>query len=98
MPRDGNVVARSGDGSIRIDHVRGRLELKTGDGSIRATDISGQLTLATGDGSVSLDDVAGGLGGDTRGRRVGRTGELATAEPAAGHDSSQVQAGHMAAV
>ena len=78
MPRDGNVVARSGDGSIRIDHVRGRLELKTGDGSIRATDISGQLTLATGDGSVSLDDVAGDLDVDTGDGSVSVTGKLAT--------------------
>lgn len=58
MPRDGNVFAKSGDGSIRIEHVHGRLELRTGDGSIRATDIAGQLTLATGDGSVTLEDVA----------------------------------------
>jgi DUF4097 and DUF4098 domain-containing protein YvlB len=78
MPRDGNVVARSGDGSIRIDHVRGRLELKTGDGSIRATDISGQLTLATGDGSVSLDDVAGDLDVNTGDGSVSVTGKLAT--------------------
>jgi DUF4097 and DUF4098 domain-containing protein YvlB len=65
MPRDGNVTARSGDGSIRIEHVHGRLELRTGDGSIRALDISGQLTLATGDGSVTLEDVAGDLDVDT---------------------------------
>ena len=43
MPRDGNVEARSGDGSIRIEHVHGRLELRTGDGSIRGTDIGGEL-------------------------------------------------------
>ena len=57
MPRDGNVAAKSGDGSIRIEHVHGRLELRTGDGSIRGTDIAGQLTLSTGDGSVTLDGV-----------------------------------------
>src|SRR5206468_5609412 len=44
MPRDGNVYAKSGDGSIRIEHVHGRLELTTGDGSIRATDSGGQVT------------------------------------------------------
>ena len=65
MPRDGNVVARSGDGAIRIDHVHGRLDVKTGDGSIRATDIAGRITLATGDGSVTLDDIAGDLDVDT---------------------------------
>ena len=65
MPRDGNVTARSGDGSIRIEHVHGRLELRTGDGSIRAVDIAGKLTLATGDGSVTLEEVAGDLDIDT---------------------------------
>jgi DUF4097 and DUF4098 domain-containing protein YvlB len=65
MPRDGNVIARSGDGSIRIEHVHGRLELRTGDGSIRAVDIAGNLTLATGDGSVTLEEIAGDLDVDT---------------------------------
>ena len=48
MPKDGNVAAKSGDGSIRIEHVSGRLELRTGDGSIRGTDVSGQLAINTG--------------------------------------------------
>ena len=77
MPRDGNVVARSGDGSIRIEHVRGRLQLKTGDGSIRATDIAGQLTLSTGDGSVTVDDVEGDLDVDTGDGSVSVEGKLA---------------------
>jgi hypothetical protein len=77
MPRDGNVTARSGDGSIRIEHVHGRLELKTGDGSIRANDIGGQLTLSTGDGSVTLEDVAGDLDVDTGDGSVSVAGKLA---------------------
>ncbi len=77
MPRDGNVVARSGDGSIRIEHVRGQLQLKTGDGSIRATGISGQLTLSTGDGSVTVDDVDGDLDVDTGDGSVSVEGKLA---------------------
>ena len=77
MPRDGNVFAKSGDGSIRIEHVHGRLELKTGDGSIRATDIGGHLTLATGDGSVTLENVAGDLDVDTGDGSVSVAGKLA---------------------
>jgi len=78
MPREGNVTARSGDGSIRIEHVHGRLELKTGDGSIRATDIAGQLTLSTGDGSVTLEDVGGDLDVDTGDGSVSVAGKLTT--------------------
>jgi hypothetical protein len=76
MPRHGNVIARSGDGSIRIEHVTGRLELRTGDGSIRATGIGGQITLATGDGSVTLDDAEGDVDVDTGDGSVSVAGKL----------------------
>jgi len=65
MPRDGNVVAKSGDGSIRIDRVRGRIQLRTGDGSIRGSDVAGEVTASTGDGSVTLDSTEGALDVDT---------------------------------
>jgi DUF4097 and DUF4098 domain-containing protein YvlB len=61
MPKDGDVTAKSGDGSIRIEHVHGTLDLRTGDGSIRANDVSGRLVLNTGDGSVTLDGAEGDL-------------------------------------
>ena len=77
LPRRSDVRARSGDGSIRIEHVNGRLELKTGDGSIRATDIAGELTLNTGDGSVTVDGAEGSLTLDTGDGSVNVTGKLA---------------------
>lgn len=76
MPRAGHVNARSGDGSIRVDHVRGRLELRTGDGSIRATDIGGEMVLATGDGSITIDNVDGNLDADTGDGSVSVAGKL----------------------
>ena len=76
MPREGHVVARSGDGSIRVEHVRGRLELRTGDGSIRATDIGGEMVLATGDGSVTIDNADGDLDVDTGDGSVSVAGKL----------------------
>ena len=39
VPQQTNLVARSGDGSIKIERVAGRLELSTGDGSIRASEV-----------------------------------------------------------
>ena len=45
MPAQGDVTARSGDGAIRISHVKGRLDLHTGDGSIRGSDISGTVVI-----------------------------------------------------
>ena len=76
MPKDGNVVARSGDGSIKVERVHGRLELRTGDGSIHATDVAGQLTLTTGDGSVTVDGAEGALELETGDGGVTVTGKL----------------------
>jgi hypothetical protein len=76
MPREGDVIAKSGDGSIRLDGVRGRLEIRTGDGSIRATDIGGQMVLATGDGSVTIDNAEGDLDVDTGDGSVSVAGKL----------------------
>jgi hypothetical protein len=76
MPREGNVFARSGDGSIRVERVRGRLELRTGDGSIRGTDIGGQMVFGTGDGSVTIDNADGDLDVDTGDGSVSVAGKL----------------------
>jgi len=92
MPRAGNVTARSGDGSIRIEHVHGRLELRTGDGSIRAIDIAGQLTLATGDGSVTLEDVAGDVDVDTGDGSVSVAGKPSAMKLHTGDGSITVRA------
>lgn len=76
MPREGNVTAKSGDGSIKIEDVHGRLELRTGDGSIRGRDVGGQMTFATGDGSVTLDAATGDLDVDTGDGSVAISGKL----------------------
>lgn len=76
MPREGQVTARSGDGSIRIEGVRGRLSLRTGDGSIRANGVGGQMSVATGDGSVTIDDADGDLDVDTGDGSVSVAGKL----------------------
>lgn len=58
-PRRVNVNARSGDGSILVDRIDGRLELKTADGTVRATETAGDLLVESGDGSIQLEDVTG---------------------------------------
>jgi hypothetical protein len=76
LPRRADVRARSGDGSIAIDRVSGRVELHTGDGSIRGEDISGELHLTTGDGSITLDGAEGRLTLDTGDGGVNVSGNL----------------------
>lgn len=76
VPRDIDVRARSGDGSIRVERVDGRIELRTGDGSIRAADISGDMTLDTGDGSITVDGADGRLTVDTGDGSVNVSGRI----------------------
>jgi DUF4097 and DUF4098 domain-containing protein YvlB len=76
VPRRTDVRAKSGDGSIRIDGVSGRIDLHTGDGSIRANDVSGELTLNTGDGSVTVDRAEGRLSLETGDGGVNVAGKL----------------------
>jgi DUF4097 and DUF4098 domain-containing protein YvlB len=76
MPREGNITAKSGDGSMRIDRVRGRLDLRTGDGSVHGTEIAGQISVSTGDGSVTLDSTEGDLDVDTGDGSVRVEGKL----------------------
>lgn len=65
VPRAANINAKSGDGSIRIERVNGKLELKTADGSIRASQVGGELSFDTSDGSVTVDRAEGRLFVDT---------------------------------
>jgi hypothetical protein len=78
VPRDTDVRARSGDGSIKVDRVNGRIELQTGDGSIRVADVAGDLTLDTGDGSITVENAEGRLALDTGDGSVTVSGKLAS--------------------
>jgi DUF4097 and DUF4098 domain-containing protein YvlB len=76
VPQSANVAARSGDGSIRIERVTGRLDLNTGDGTIRASEVDGVMTLHTGDGSVHVDNGQGQIDVDTGDGSVEVSGNL----------------------
>lgn len=87
LPRRANVQARSGDGSISIARVNGRIELRSGDGSIRATDTSGDLTLNTMDGSIRVDGCQGRLTLETGDGGVSVSGEWRSARLRTGDGS-----------
>jgi DUF4097 and DUF4098 domain-containing protein YvlB len=87
VPRETNVVARSGDGSIRVERVTGTIELRTGDGSIRASQVEGAITLNTGDGSVHVDGSSGRLDVDTGDGSVDVAGNLSAVKLRTGDGS-----------
>jgi hypothetical protein len=59
VPRQTNLVVRTGDGNVIVERVNGKAEVRTGDGSIRMTQTTGNLLVETDDGSVTLEDVSG---------------------------------------
>jgi hypothetical protein len=59
VPMKTAVVARSGDGSIEVRSVNGKVDLDTDDGSVRVEEIGGDLVARTGDGSVHGRNVDG---------------------------------------
>lgn len=93
VPADSNVTAHSGDGSIDIARVNGKVELTSGDGAIHASEIAGQLRVHTGDGSIRVDDVNGVLDLDTGDGSVFASGKLTTVRARTGDGSISIQAG-----
>ncbi|MFA5910216.1 MAG: DUF4097 family beta strand repeat-containing protein [Vicinamibacterales bacterium] len=71
LPRSSNLVARSGDGSIRAEAIDGKIVLNTADGSVTATRLSGDIQVRSGDGSIRLDKVSGKLDLETDDGSIG---------------------------
>ena len=65
LPRHTQLTASSGDGSLAVEDVRGKISLRSGDGSLRASRIEGEIVLRTGDGSIRVDRAEGKLDVET---------------------------------
>lgn len=59
VPATCNIMLRSGDGSLKIERVNGRVELRSSDGSISGFELAGDIFAHTEDGSVRLDNLDG---------------------------------------
>ena len=59
VPSGSDLVVRTGDGSIRVDHVNGKLELRSADGSVTGRDLSGDVVAHTEDGAIRLEGIDG---------------------------------------
>jgi DUF4097 and DUF4098 domain-containing protein YvlB len=59
VPSGSDLVVRTGDGSIRVEHVNGRVELKSADGSVTGRELTGEVIAHTEDGSIRLEGVDG---------------------------------------
>jgi len=61
MPKDGDVDAHTGDGSVNASAINGRVSVNTGDGSIKASSLTGTIVLHTNDGSINVDTLKGDM-------------------------------------
>ncbi len=65
VPKQTNLEVQTGDGSIDVEPVSGRLSLSSGDGSISAKGLAGEIRMHTGDGSIRASGLEGRLTADT---------------------------------
>jgi hypothetical protein len=91
-PATADIAARSGDGSIDVERISGRLELKSGDGSIHGRDLGGAVTAHSGDGSITLDGVTGALDVDTGDGSIVVAGKLTAVRARSGDGNVTVRA------
>jgi hypothetical protein len=61
MPKDGDVDAHTGDGSVNASAINGNVSVNTGDGSIKASSLTGTIVLHTNDGSINADTLKGDM-------------------------------------
>ena len=92
MPASADLMARSGDGSIDVERITGRVELRSGDGSIRARDARRRRDAHTGDGSIRLDGVNGALNVDTGDGSIVLAGKLTSVRARSGDGSVTIRA------
>jgi DUF4097 and DUF4098 domain-containing protein YvlB len=55
VPRESDVNIHTGDGNVRVDRVRGNLQLETNDGDVRVHDVEGSLHADTHDGNLDVN-------------------------------------------
>jgi len=91
VPRASNVVAHSGDGSIRAEALDGKIVLNTADGSVTATRLSGEIQVRSGDGAIRLDKVTGKLDLETDDGSIGFEGQPSVLRLKTGDGSVRAQ-------
>jgi hypothetical protein len=71
VPKNANINAMSGDGSIRAEAIEGKIVLRTSDGTIVGTRLGGDIQMRSGDGSIRIENATGKLDLETDDGSVG---------------------------
>jgi DUF4097 and DUF4098 domain-containing protein YvlB len=92
VPAKSDLGAKSGDGSIDVDHISGHVDLRTGDGGIRGRDLAGEVKAHTGDGSIKLDRLDAAVDVDTGDGSIDVGGKLSGVRARTGDGSVTIRA------
>jgi len=71
VPKNANINAMSGDGSIKAEAIEGKIVLRTSDGSITGTRLGGDIQVRSGDGSIRINRTTGNLDLETDDGSIG---------------------------
>ena len=91
VPAHCNLIVRSEDGSIRIERVQGKIDLRSGDGSLTGIDLAGAVRAHTGDGSMRFDNMSGALDLDSGDGGARVSGRLQAVKVRTGDGSVEVR-------
>jgi len=91
IPRAANLDVRSGDGSISVEEVGGRIVLATEDGRVTAARLSGDIHVRTFDGSIRFERVSGRLDVETNDGSIGIQGAPSALHVKTGDGSIRVR-------
>lgn len=61
LPRESDLVIKSGDGAVNVDEVSGHIDVETQDGPLTASGLRGDIQVRSSDGRVELSDLDGSL-------------------------------------
>jgi len=61
MPKDADLYARTGDGSVEADSLNGNVDVSTGDGHITVQGARGNIRFHTGDGHIEARGLDGSV-------------------------------------
>jgi DUF4097 and DUF4098 domain-containing protein YvlB len=92
VPAASDVQARTGDGSVDIEAISGRVLMRTGDGRISGRGLAGEINAHTGDGTIRLDGINGRLDAVTGDGRIEVAGMLSSVRVRSGDGSVTVHA------
>jgi DUF4097 and DUF4098 domain-containing protein YvlB len=70
VPKESDLDVHTGDGSVNVPEIAGRVSVVTGDGSIAILGARGEIHLQTGDGSIDASGLDGNLRAQTGDGRV----------------------------